>query len=287
MVNSVPERTRQRARQIQRLNAKHQESGPLSYADLLLDEDVALANALEPSYKELVDGEEVYPPKWTSTRGSLSTALTAFRKNAKMMVKGKAAEVVEAEVVETDVTPEVQSDALVDLTGQESTHEAGSTTAALSTTKKTRSLTKPTAEPISQTKESQVVRPRVMELEAKQLEASIRAKDLELDQMRNLLARSTEDLDRREASADKTAARELHLRSVNKTLASQNGEKVSQINQLREELHEKEKKIRRLEKREEERIRMRAGQGGNGHDGVLNDGNLRRLHGLLARMGVE
>ncbi|KAM0341190.1 hypothetical protein ACHAPU_010120 [Fusarium lateritium] len=286
MVHSVPERTRQRARQIQRLHAKSQESGPLSYEDLLLVEDVALANALEPSYKELVDGEEVYPPKWTSTRGSLSTALTAFRKNAKMMVKGKAAEVVEAEVVETEVATEVQSDAQVDLAGQESTHETGSTTAALSTTKTTRSSKKPTSEPTSQTKESQVVRPRVMELEAKQLEASIRAKDLELDKMRNLLARTTEDRDKWEASADKTATRELHHRSIYKTLASQNGEKVLQINQLREELDEKEKKIRRLEKREE-RNGIRAGQGGNGHDGVLNDGNLRRLRGLLARMGVE
>lgn len=104
--------------------------------------------------------------------------------------------------------------------------------------------------------------------------------------MRNLLARFTEDRDKREASVDKTATRELHLRSINKTLASQNGEKVLQINQLIEELDEKEKRISRLEKREE-RIRMPARQGENGHDGVLNDGNLRRLRGLLARMGVK
>lgn len=77
-----PRTDRQRARQIQRLHAKHQESSPLNYADLLMDEDVALANALEPGYKELFDGE-VYPPKWTLTRGSLSTAQRMQRKWSK------------------------------------------------------------------------------------------------------------------------------------------------------------------------------------------------------------
>ncbi|KAJ4324562.1 hypothetical protein N0V84_003841 [Fusarium piperis] len=89
MGNMTPEeRTRLRAREIQRLHAAHVKNGPLKFAEAITEEDLKLANTIQPNWERLGGDENEYPENWVLKKGSLGPTLRFFRKNARKMIEG-------------------------------------------------------------------------------------------------------------------------------------------------------------------------------------------------------
>lgn len=96
MVTLTPEeRTRLRARQIQRFHAAHVEKGPLKFAEAITTTDLNLARTLQSAWKHLGTDESEYPENWALKKASLETALRSFRKNAQLMIAGHAPDEVD------------------------------------------------------------------------------------------------------------------------------------------------------------------------------------------------
>ncbi|KAF5664257.1 hypothetical protein FHETE_7139 [Fusarium heterosporum] len=79
--------TRHTARQIQLLYALHRESYQ-RFAYLITEEDISLANQLEPCWTHKLGDSEVLhiPWEWTFKQGSLSEVLGCFRVNAQELL---------------------------------------------------------------------------------------------------------------------------------------------------------------------------------------------------------
>ncbi|EEU33905.1 uncharacterized protein NECHADRAFT_89038 [Fusarium vanettenii 77-13-4] len=104
------DRTRLRARQIQRFHASHLEKGPHKFAEIITTTDLDLARTLQPTWKHLGTDDCEYPENWALKKASLETALRSFRKNAEQMIAGHAPK-------EVDVEAEVKGqDRVVDAT---------------------------------------------------------------------------------------------------------------------------------------------------------------------------
>jgi hypothetical protein len=88
MTYNSEKNTRLRARQLQLLYVLHIEV-PEPYADQITNEDIALANALEPCWTySLAFPKHVltYPYEWVTKKGSLSAVLRSFRVKAKELL---------------------------------------------------------------------------------------------------------------------------------------------------------------------------------------------------------
>ncbi|KAJ3542930.1 hypothetical protein NM208_g3845 [Fusarium decemcellulare] len=266
MVKFTPEdRTRLRARQIQRLHAEHLESGPLLFADTITQEDLDLASALEPTWKNAGSDEEV------------------FRVNAQQMLKGRVAEDVEAEA---DVDAGDHAKHL--LHGyEEAQPESSNSSMPPSTSNRRCSMLEPSSAQFTDKKDSQIVdeqlrpfgsntrgrldsRSRTARLTVPrdassdndtpkpgkttfaQLEAIIKGKDHDVSLLKDAVSRLKGDCLSLEVKAQQqeqkainienkrleTVTREMRLLDIKLKLTRKNDEKSAEINRLEKALKE-------------------------------------------------
>lgn len=97
MANEGPEaNTRLRARQLQRFHAKGTIKAPQPNANLITAEDLRLANLLEPDLTVKSGPKETdYDEKWLTSRASLQSVLSHFRRSAKALEAKSQGEKVE------------------------------------------------------------------------------------------------------------------------------------------------------------------------------------------------